>query len=46
MKSSDKQVIWGLTILNFAIIALVIYGRFFWGGDGISKNVYNRAVIL
>ena len=44
MKTTDKQVIWVLTILNIALIAVLILGRFFWSGNGISKDDYNRAV--
>ncbi len=44
MKTSDKQVILILTILNIALLAMLIYGRFFWSGNGISKDDYNRAV--
>jgi len=44
MKASDKQVILILTILNIALLAMLIYGRFFWSGNGISKDDYNRAV--
>ncbi|MDY0342627.1 MAG: hypothetical protein RBR28_03585 [Lentimicrobium sp.] len=46
MKTSDKQVIWILTILNIALISLLVYGRFFRSGNGISKDDYNRAVTL
>lgn len=44
MKTSDKQVIWILTILNIALLVALIYGRFFWSNNGISKDDYNRAV--
>jgi len=44
MKSSEKQAIWILTILNIALIAVLIFGRFLWAGNGISKDEYNRAV--
>lgn len=44
MKTTDKQVIWVLTILNIALIAVLILGRFFWSGNGISKDDYSRAV--
>ncbi|MDD2529531.1 MAG: hypothetical protein PHT26_15960 [Lentimicrobiaceae bacterium] len=44
MKSSEKQAIWILTILNIALIAVLIFGRFLWAGNGISKDEYNRVV--
>ena len=44
MKPSDKQVISILIILNIALLAILIYRRFFFSGNGISKDDYNRAV--
>ena len=44
MKTSDKQVIFILTVLNIALLAMLIYGRFIWSGNGISKDDYNRSV--
>lgn len=44
MKTSEKQLIGILTLLNIVLLTLLIYGRFFWNGNGVSKNDYNQAV--
>ena len=44
MKTSDKQVIFILTMLNIALLAMLIYGRFFGIGNSINKDDYNRVV--